>query len=201
MRSGENEAPLAERWDVDVVWISLQPRLLQSLHDAPERIAREHRRGALDHHEPLRAEVARDGPVKRRGVKFSERIVRGIGKINHNEIETVSVRIHPGKRIGVDDVHARGKQGFVIELGQHGMRGEKPGHFGIEIDEDNALDLRVFQNFAESKTVAAADEHAARSRNSREAGMHKRLVVAVFVAGAELQVAVEKKTKVVLEAR
>ncbi len=156
----------------------------------------------MNDHQALHAEVARDGPVKRRGVEFSERIIRGVGKINHNEIETVSVRIHPGKRIGVDDMHARGKQGFVIELGQHGMRGEEPGHFGIEIDEGNALDLLVFQNFAESKTVAAAkDEHPARSRNSREAGMHKRLVVAVFVAGAELQVAVEKKTKVVLEAR
>src|SRR5258708_38606350 len=100
MRGGENEAPLAERWDVDVVWISLQPRLLQSLHDAPERIAREHRRGALNDHQALHAEVARDGPVKRRGAEFSERITRGGVKINHNEIETVSGRIHPGKRIG-----------------------------------------------------------------------------------------------------
>src|SRR6266852_49804 len=202
MRGGENEAPLAERRDVDVVWISLQPRLLQSLHDATERIAREHRRGALNDHQALHAEVARDGPVKRRGIEFSERIVRGVGKINHNEIETVSVRIHPGKGVGVDDAHAGGKQGFVIELGQHGMRGEEPGHFGIEIDEGNALDLRVFQNFAESKTVAAAeDEHAAGERNSGEPRMYERFMVAVLVAGAELQVAVEKKTKVVLEAR
>src|SRR5437867_3126128 len=202
MGGGENEAPLAERWDVDVVWISLQPRLLQSLHDAPERIAREHRRGALDHHEPLRAEMARDGPVKRRGVEFSERIIRGVGKINHNEIETVSVRIHPGKGVGVDDAHAGRKKRFIVELGQHGMRGEEPGHFGIEIDEDNALDLRVFQNFAKSKTVAAAkNQDAAGERNSGEPRMYERFMVAVFVAGAELQVAVEKKTKVVLEAR
>src|SRR5260370_38537138 len=103
MRGGENEAPLAERWDVDVVWISLQPRLLQSLHDAPERIAREHRRGALNDHQALHAEMARDGPVKRRGVEFSEGIIRGDGKVDDYEIETVSVRIDHRKRIGVYD--------------------------------------------------------------------------------------------------
>jgi len=60
-------------------------------------------------HESLRAQVARDGAVERRGVKLAKRIVRGVRKINDDEIEAIGVRIHPWKRIGVDDVHARGK--------------------------------------------------------------------------------------------
>src|SRR6266481_2135320 len=41
----------------------------------------------------------------------------------------------------------------------------------------------------------------ARRRDGGKTGMDKRFMVAVFVAGAELQMAVEKKTEVVLEAR
>jgi len=69
--AGQDEAPFAERRDVDVVGMGLQPGLLQCLRDAPEGIAGEHRRSALHHHKSLRAEVARDGAVERRGVKLA----------------------------------------------------------------------------------------------------------------------------------
>src|SRR5258708_6628730 len=202
VHAGQDEAPFAEGGDVNVVGISLQAGLLQRLRDAPERIAGEHRRGALNHYESLGAEVARNGAVEGGSVELAERIVRGIRKIDDDEIETVGVRIHPRKSIGVNDVHARGEKRFAIEPGEHGVRGKNPGHLGIEVDEGDALDLRILQNFANSEAVATAkNQDAARGRNGGQAGMDERFVIAVFVAGAKLQVAVEKKTEVVLEAR
>ena len=169
MRAGEDEAPFAETRNIDVIRIRLQAGLLERLRDAPERVAGEHRRSALDHHQPLRAEMASDGAIKRGGVELAERIVRGIGKIDDDEIETVGIRIDPGKSIGVDDVNARREEGFVVELGEHGMRGEEFGHLGIEIDERDAFDLRIFQDFADGEAVAAAEhQHAARRGNGRQ---------------------------------
>src|ERR1700737_586585 len=81
VRAGQDEAPFAEGGDVDVVGIGLQAGLLQRLRDAPERIAGEHRRSALNNYESLGAEVARDGAVEGRGVKLAERIVRGVRKM------------------------------------------------------------------------------------------------------------------------
>ena len=76
------------------------------------------------------------------------------------------------------------------------------GHLGIEIDERDAFDLGIFQNFADGQAVAAAQhEDAARGGDAGEAGMDQRFVVAVFVARAELQVAVEEEAEVVFEAR
>ena len=149
----------------------------------------------------LGAEVAGDGAIEGGGVELAERIVGGVGEIDDDEIETVGVRIDPGKGVGVDDVNARREEGFSIELGEHRVRGEKLGHFGIEIDERDAFDLGIFQDFADGEAVAAAeDQNAARCGNCREAGMNESFVIAVFVARAELQVAVEKEAQVVFEA-
>src|SRR5712692_7304326 len=200
-RASQDEAPFAERWDVHVIGIGLQAGLLQRMRDAPEGIAGEHGRGALHDHESLGAEVAGDGAVERRGVKLAERIIRGVGKIDDDEIETVRVRIDPGECIRVDDVHAGGKQRLVIEIRQHRVRRKNPGHLGIEIDQSDALDLRILQDFTNGEAVAPAEnQDAAWSRDSGQAGMDKRFMVAVFVAGAELQMTVEKKAQVILEA-
>jgi len=82
------------------------------------------------------------------------------------------------------------------------VRGKNPGHLGVEIDEGDALDLRILQDFANGKAIATAkDQDAAGSGDGGEAGMDERFMVAVFVAGTELQMAIEKKTQVVLETR
>ena len=99
-------------------------------------------------------------------------------------------------------MHAGREQRVVIEPGQHGIGGKNLGHLGIEIDESDAFDLRILQNFANGKAIAAAEnQDPARGRNGGQAGMDKRFMVAVFVARAELQMTVEKEAKVVLEAR
>ena len=185
-----------------MIRIGLQAGLFQRLGDAPEGIAGKHGRRTLHDYESLRAEMARDGAVERGGVKLAERIVCGIGKIGDDEIETVGVRSNPRKCVGVDDVHAGREQRVVIEPGQHGIGGKNLGHLGIEIDESDAFDLWILQNFANGKAIAAAEnQDPARGRNGGQAGMDKRFMVAVFVARAELQMTVEKEAKVVLEAR
>ena len=95
----------------------------------------------------------------------------------------------------------RGERSDLSLSREHRMRGEEPGHLGIEIDESDAFDLRIFENFADGEAVAAAeDEHAARRGNRGEARMDESFVVAVLIARAELQMAVEEEAKIVLEA-
>src|SRR5271170_2312156 len=143
MRAGKDEAPFAETRDVDVIGICFEASLLERLRDTPEGVASEHGRSALHNHEALRAEMARGGAIKRGGIELAEGIIRGIGKIDDDEIKTVGVGIDPGEGVGVDDVNARREKGFVVELGEHGMRGEKLGHFRIEIDEGDAFELEM----------------------------------------------------------
>ena len=82
------------------------------------------------------------------------------------------------------------------------MRGKEFGHFGIEINEGDTFDLRILENFANGEAIAATqNEDAAWHGNGRKARMDKSFVVAVFVARAELQMAVEKKAKIVFESR
>src|SRR6267143_1523114 len=70
------------------------------------------------------------------------------------------------------------------------------------IGEGDAFDLRILQDFANGEAIAAAkNQDSARGRDGGKAGMYESFMVAVFIAGAELQMAVEKKTEVVLETR
>ena len=82
----------------------------------------------------------------------------------------IGVRIDPGKSVGVDDMNARREEGFVVELGEHGMRGEEFGHLGVEIDQGDAFDLRIFQNLADGEAVAAAEDQNAPRRRERQRG-------------------------------
>jgi len=158
VRTGEDEPPFAEARDINVIGICFEASLLERLRNAPERVASKHRRRALDNHETLRAEMARGGAIKRGGIELAERIIRGIGKIDDDEIKTVGVRIDPGESVGVDDMNARREKRFVVELDEHGMGGEEFGHFGIKIDESDAFNLGIFKNFADGEAVAAAQD-------------------------------------------
>src|SRR5580704_2097726 len=99
VRASEDESPLTETGDVDVIGIRFEAGLLERLRYAPERVAGEHRRGALNDHQALRAEMASGGAIERGGVELAERIIGGIGKIDNDEIETVGVRIDPWKSV------------------------------------------------------------------------------------------------------
>src|SRR5579872_3027185 len=201
MRTRKDKSPLAETRDVDVIRIRLQAGLLDRLRDAPERVAGKHRRGALHDHQALRAEMAGCRAIEGGGVKLAERIVGGVWKIDDDEIETVGVRINPRESIRIHYMNARRKEGFIVELREHRMRGKQFGHLRIEIDERDAFDLGIFQDFAHSEAVAAAeDKNVARRGNRSEARVDKSFVIAVLIARAELQMAVEKKPKVVFEA-
>src|SRR5580692_7926698 len=198
--SGKNKSPFSEARDVHVVRIRLKAGLLESFRNAPEGVAGKHRRSTLDNQKSLHAEMAGGGTIKRGGVELAERIIRGIGKIDDDEIETVGVLIDPGKSDGVDDTNARRQEGFVVEPGEHGMRREEFRHLGIEIDQGDAFDLGILQDFADGEAVAAAeDQDAPRRGNGRKARMDESFVVTVLVARAELEMAVEKEAKIILE--
>jgi|SRR5579872_5120103 len=100
----EDETPFAEGWDVDVVRISLEAGLFEGVGDAPERVAREHWRSALDDDHSLRAEMAGDGAVEGGGIELAEGVIRWVGKVDDDEIETIGVGVDPREGVGVDDV-------------------------------------------------------------------------------------------------
>ena len=82
------------------------------------------------------------------------------------------------------------------------MTREEFCHLGIEIDERDGFDLRVLENFTDGETVTAAeDQDATRRGDAGEAGVYEGFVIAVFVAGTELEVGVEEETEVVFESR
>ena len=89
----------------------------------------------------------------------------------------------------------------VVECGQGGGAGKGAGHFRVQIDEGDVLNLLIFQHFARREAVAAAEDEDARGRTSHlHRRQHQRFVVARFVARGELQVAIEIKAGVVLPA-
>ena len=54
---------------------------------------------------------------------------------------------------------------IVVSLVSIGCEEKSSGHLGIEIDESDAFDLRILQDFANRQAVAAAkNQDAARSR-------------------------------------
>src|SRR5579871_2343984 len=94
-----------------------------------------------------------------------------------------------------------GEERFLVQSREEWMRGEKPGHLRIEVDQGNAFDLRILERLAHGQAVAAAKhQHMARSGYRRESGVHERFVVAIFIAGAELKMRIEEEANVVLPA-
>ena len=156
MLGGQDETPFAERRDVDVIRICFQAGLFERVGDAPKRIAREHGRSALHDDHALRAEMASDGAVERGRVELAEGIIRRVGEIDDDEIEAVGVGVDPREGVSVDDVQLWREKRILIELREHGVAGKDFGHLGIEIDERDAFDLGVLENFAHGEAVAAA---------------------------------------------
>ena len=78
--------------------------------------------------------------------------------------------VDPGKCVGVDDVHLGREERLLIQRRQHWVGGEQARHLRIEIDQRDALDLRILQDLAHGQTVAAAEnQHAAWRGNGRQA--------------------------------
>ena len=90
----------------------------------------------------------------------------------------------------------------AIERAQQRRGREELRHLRIEVDQRDRFDLRVAQDLAHRQPVAAAEhQHAPRAGQRRQPGVHQRLVVAVLVARAELQVAVEEQAHVLAPLR
>jgi hypothetical protein len=85
-------------------------------------------------------------------------------------------------------MHPRIGERAVIQLRELGVRREQARHLRIEIDQRHVLDPRVLQDLAHRQAVAPAEhEHTPRLGLCREPRVHERLVVAVLVLRAELE--------------
>src|SRR4051812_2205610 len=79
------------------------------------------------------------------------------------------------------------------------MRREEPSHLRVEVHERDALHGWVLEDLADGQSIASTQhEYSPRPRQCAQARMHQRFVISIFVAGAELQVGVEKEAQVVL---
>src|SRR6185369_10503620 len=154
--AGDDESPLAERGNIDVIGISPESSVLDCLRNAPIGVACEHRRRALYDHQSLYAEMSGCGLVERGRVELAERVVRGIGKVDDNEIEAVGIRVYPREGVGIDDMNLVRQKGLLVQGRQHRVGGEQPSHLRIEIDKGDGLHLRILQNFSDGKAVASA---------------------------------------------
>ena len=146
-------------------------------------------------------EVARDEAVHRHRVEFAEGEVGRVGQVNDDDVVRATVGFQPLCGVGVDDAQFRVVERAIIERGQGGGAGEGAGHFRVQIDEGDALNLRVFQHFARREAVAAAEDEDARGRARHlHCRQYQRFVVTRFVARGELQVAVQIEAGIVFPA-
>ena len=139
--------------------------------------------------------------VHRHGVEFAQREVGRIGQVDEDDVKQLAAFFQPLRGIGVDDARFRVRECAAVQRGQCCRGGKGLRHLGIEINQGQALHLRVFQHFARGEAVTTAeDEDAFGASRHLHRGQDQRLVVARFVTRGELQVAVEIKAGVVLPA-
>ena len=129
-------------------------------------------------------------------------MVGRIGEIDEHQVVDRVIGFQPDKCVAIDYRDAAVVEGAGVELPQQGIGAEQVRHAAVEIDQGDAFDVRVLEHFARGHAVAAAqDEHAPGARQGRKGRVYQRLVIAVFVARGELQVAVEEQANVVAPAR
>jgi hypothetical protein len=102
--------------------------------------------------------------------------------------------LQPGEGVGVDDLHARVGQRAAVQRRQQRVGAEQAGHVRVQLHQRDLLHTGVAQHLAHGHAVAAAQhQHTPRRAVRGHGGVHQGLVVAVFVAAVELQVAVEEQ--------
>ena len=88
-------------------------------------------------------------------------------------------------------------QRIPIEPGQQRLRFEEPGDVAVEVHQRDGLHVGIPEDFADRQSIAAPEhEHRTGLGQLGQSRMHQCLVIAVFVARAELQVAVEVQSQV-----
>ena len=187
----EDVAPFAKGRHVNVIRRGVEVCRFQRCHHRPVGVWREVGRGGLDDEVAIGREVARDEAVHRHGVEFAEGEVGGVGQVNDDDVVFAAVFFQPLRGVGVDNAQLWVAERAAVQCGQGGGGGAGAGHFSVQIDEGDVLNLRIFQHFARREAVAAAeDEDARRILRHLHRRQHQRFVVARFVARGELQVAI-----------
>ncbi|ESU49527.1 hypothetical protein P376_2490 [Streptomyces sp. HCCB10043] len=139
---------------------------------------------------PVRGQGLGDQPVELGRIQLrtgGDARVREVG--DHHVVPAV-VGPEPGERVRPDDGEAGVAEGVVVQLGEGGVGTGQSGDGGVQLDDGDRTDVPVAQHLTGGEPVAAAqDEHAGAGPVHR--GVHQRLVVAVLVAGADPQPAVQ----------
>src|SRR5690606_40849917 len=192
---GEEEPPVAEAGHVHVVGGGVQSGFLHALSDTPVGAGGEVRRPGLDDDPRFFRHSLPDQSVELHRIQFGGVDVVGVGEVHDDRVELLGGGPQPGERVVVDDGDAFVGERIPVERGDAGVGASQVNYGRVEVDEDNACHVRVFEDFAQGQAVPAAeDEHgAARPVHHR---VDERLVVAVLVQGGELEVAVEEQPKV-----
>src|SRR4030095_2200806 len=85
---------------------------------------------------------------------------------------------------------------MLVEFSKRWKFARELCHLRIEIYQGDVFDRRVFQNFAQGQSITAAKhEHSSCVACKCHRRMDQGLVIAVFIRGTELQVAVKEQLK------
>ena len=194
---GQDEPPLPERRDRRVVGARREAGGGDRPLDDPVRVPGEEGGGRLDGEGAVRVEAAREEGVEADGVELADGEGVRVGEVDEGEVEEAGLPLAPLQpEVGVlvDDADLRRKEGAAVEPREEGEGPRQLRDGGVEVDEDNLLDRRVLQDFADGQAVPSAqDEDAPSPRDEAERRVDERLVVAVLVDRGELEVPVEEE--------
>src|SRR5262249_10829981 len=116
------------------------------------------RRRGLDHHGRIRFYFRSKQIVKTRSVEFAECKVVRVGEVDNCYIKWFGHgRIEPDKCIRICEMDSRIVERVAIQLAKRRYRIRDLCHFGIEIDNLDELNRRIFFDLAQSESVAAAE--------------------------------------------
>ena len=170
----------------------LQAHGLDGGGHGPEALARDEGRGGLHHRVATGREALVQQCVEAVGEELANGEVGRIGEVHDDDVEGVLALLQPLEGILVHHRDLGRGQRIAIEAAQRGVLAKEPRHRGVQLHQRDRLHSGIAQHLAHRHAVPSAQHrHALRSPVRGHRGMDQGLVVAVFVAFGELQVAVQ----------
>jgi len=92
------------------------------------------------------------------------------------------------------DVHLLRQKAALVEVAKHRELGVDARHLRVDVDQIDALDIRILQELANGEPVATAEhQHVGPRAVDRHGRVHQVLVIAVLVPRGELDVTVDEQ--------
>jgi len=167
------------------------------LADRPERFFCKIGTRRLRNKDAVGSERGADQTVERPAVEARERHVVRVRQVGEDHVVARLRVFQKNEGVAGDRLDARAVQAARVEPRERRVRAPQLEDGRVQVRHRDVLDGFVFEHLARGQPVTPAqDEHAARALDLAERHVDERFVVAVLVAGGELEVAVQKEAQV-----